>query len=240
MKHLGDVTKIDGSKIDHVDVITFGSPCQDLSVAGKRAGLEGERSGLFIEAVRIIKEMRNETGRTNSGTDAPLRLPRYAVWENVVGALSSGNPKGEDFRIVLEELVKIKDKDAHVPRPSDGKWQPCGSILGDGYSLAWRVHDAQYFGVPQRRKRLCVCIDLDGYTASEMVFELRRSTVDPETESTVGDPGVEPRPEVQPVSESLSGNTEQGEQTGKETPEDFGSGLNETSYTLKVRGGARR
>lgn len=165
MKHLGDVTKIDGSKIPPVDVLTFGSPCQDLSVAGRRAGLDGERSGLFLEAIRIIKEMR---GATNG------RYPSIAVWENVPGAFSSNN--GEDFRIVLEELCKIKNPATVIPRPttrggSDGKWLVAGSIVADGFSLAWRVLDAQYWGVPQRRRRIFLVADFRDECAAEILFE---------------------------------------------------------------------
>lgn len=161
MKHLGDVTKIKGNEIEPVDLITFGSPCQDLSVAGKRAGLSGERSGLFMEAIRIIKEMRN--GRT----DDVIR-PRFALWENVPGAFSSN--RGEDFRAVLEEFCKVKDSSANVPRPKDGKWSDSGCILGDGYSIAWRVLDAQFWGVPQRRRRIFLVADFDGERAGEVLF----------------------------------------------------------------------
>lgn len=160
MKHLGDITKIDGAEIEPVDIITFGSPCQDLSVAGKRAGLDGERSGLFMEAVRIIKEMRSKTDG---------RYPRIAVWENVPGAFSSN--KGEDFRVVLEELCKVKDCNAVIPRPPKGKWSDAGEIVGDGYSLAWRVLDAQYWGVPQRRRRIFLVADFRGERAGEILFE---------------------------------------------------------------------
>lgn len=172
VKQLGDVTKIDGRKIEAVDVITFGSPCQDLSIAGKRAGLEGERSGLFMEAVRIIKEMRDET---STGTDESVR-PRFAVWENVPGAFSSN--KGEDFRVVLEETCKIKDGNAAVPRPKGGKWNTAGLIVGDGYSVAWRVLDARFWGVPQRRRRIWLVADFGGERAGEILFKragLRRS-----------------------------------------------------------------
>lgn len=162
MKHLGDITKIDGTTIEPVDVISFGSPCQDLSVAGQRAGLGGERSGLFMEAVRIIKEMR---GATNG------KYPRYAVWENVPGAFSSN--KGEDFRTVLEELCKIKDSTAVIPRPTNnkGKWKTAGLILADGYSIAWRVLDAQFWGVPQRRRRIFLVADFGGGSAGQILFE---------------------------------------------------------------------
>ncbi len=160
MKHLGDVTKINGKEIAPVDVITFGSPCQDLSVAGRRAGLDGERSGLFMEAIRIIKEMNEATNG---------RYPKYAVWENVPGAFSSH--KGEDFRIVLEEFCKVKDGRAAVPRPTDGKWRTAGLIVADGYSLGWRVLDAQFWGVPQRRRRIFLVADFTGQCAGEILFK---------------------------------------------------------------------
>ena len=153
MLHLGDIQKIHGDKIPPVDIITGGSPCQDLSVAGKRAGLEGERSGLFMEQIRIIKEMRHATAANDD-----LRLvgakPRYAIWENVPGCLSSGKPKGADFQAVLTEIVRIAEPDApDVPLPDKGKWDKSGCIYDDlgRWSVAWRVHDAQFWGVPQRR-----------------------------------------------------------------------------------------
>lgn len=165
VKQLGDITKIDGSKIEPVDIVTFGSPCQDLSIAGKREGLKGERSGLFMEAVRIIKEMRHETeGRA----DEPIR-PRYAVWENVPGAYSSNG--GEDFRAVLEELCRVVDPGVHVPRPAGGRWKPAGAIVGAGFSVAWRTLDAQYWGVPQRRRRVWAVADFGGESAPEILFK---------------------------------------------------------------------
>ena len=164
MKHLGDITQINGAEIEPVDIITFGSPCQDLSVAGKRAGLAGERSGLFMEAVRIIKEMRN----TYAGTNEPIR-PRFAVWENVPGAFSSN--KGEDFRAVLEEICRVKDETVVIPRPPKGKWSTVGAIMGNGYSVAWRILDAQYWGVPQRRRRIFLVADFGGRTAPEILFK---------------------------------------------------------------------
>ena len=161
MKHLGDITKIHGDKIEPVDCITFGSPCQDLSIAGRRAGLAGERSGLFMEAVRIIKEMRSATNGM---------YPAFAVWENVPGAFSSNG--GEDFRAVLEELARVGQPDASIPRPPrGGRWSKAGAISGDGWSLAWRQLDSQYFGVAQRRKRIALIIDLGGQRAGEILFE---------------------------------------------------------------------
>lgn len=167
MKHLGDVSKISGAEIEPVDVITFGSPCQDMSVAGKRAGLKHEnkgddkttRSGLFYEAIRIIREMREATNG---------RYPTFAAWENVPGAFSSN--KGEDFRCVLEEFVRIREE-VSVPRPARGKWSPAGEIMGDGFSVAWRTLDAQYWGVPQRRKRIYLVADFAGGRAGEILFE---------------------------------------------------------------------
>ena len=160
MVHYGDVTQIHGGQIEPVDVITFGSPCQDLSVAGKRAGLDGERSGLFGAATRIIREMRLATGG---------QYPRFAVWENVPGAFSSN--KGEDFRVVIEELCRIKDPDFEVPPPPKGRWQPAGMVDGNGWSVAWRVLDAQYWGVPQRRKRIFVVADFTSGSAGEVLFK---------------------------------------------------------------------
>lgn len=161
MKHLGDITKIHGDKIEPVDCITFGSPCQDLSIAGRRAGLAGERSGLFIEAVRIIKEMRSSTNGL---------YPTFAVWENVPGAFSSNG--GEDFRAVLEELARVEQPDTSIPRPpKGGRWSKAGAIAGNGWSLAWRQLDAQYWGVPQRRKRIALVVDFAGGRAGEILFE---------------------------------------------------------------------
>ena len=158
VKHLGDINKINGAEIEPVDIITFGSPCTDLSVAGKRQGLNAERSGLFFQAVRIIKEMRCATNG---------KYPRFAVWENVAGAFSSNG--GEDFRCVLEELCKVKDTNISVPKPA--KWEKAGEILGKGYSLAYRTVDAQYWGVPQRRMRIYLVTDFNGECASKILFE---------------------------------------------------------------------
>lgn len=165
MVHLGDITKMSGYTIPPVDVITFGSPCQDLSIAGKRAGMAGERSGLFSEAVRIIREMRYATFGA---------YPKYAVWENVPGAFSSN--KGEDFHAVLQSLCRVIDPAAVIPRPTDArggtiKWPRAGAILADHYSLAWRTMDAQHWGVPQRRLRISLILDLTGGRAGEILFE---------------------------------------------------------------------
>ena len=142
MLHLGDICQIDGTQIEPVEIITFGSPCQDLSIAGQRKGLDGERSGLFNEAIRIIKEMR---GATNG------RYPEIVIWENVTGAFSSNG--GEDFRTVLQEMCRIEDPEVHVPRPPKRggrpRWTTAGEIMADGYSVAWRTLDAQFWGVPQ-------------------------------------------------------------------------------------------
>ena len=158
VKHYGDISKLNGAEIEPVDIITFGSPCQDMSVAGKRAGLDGSRSNLFYEAIRIIKEMRCKTDG---------KYPRYIVWENVPGAFSSN--KGEDFRCVLEEITKIKDGKADIPRYE--KWPNAGYIMADGYSVAWRVLDAQFWGVPQRRKRIYLVADFTGGSAAKILFE---------------------------------------------------------------------
>ena len=183
MKHFGDITKIDGHKVPLVDIVCGGSPCQDLSVAGKRAGLDGERSGLFMEQIRIVKEMRDESLRqlrVRGSDDISRVIPRFMVWENVPGAFSSN--RGEDFRVVLEEICRVKDKDASIPMPEGGRWSTSGCIVGDGYSVAWRVHDAQFWGVPQRRKRIALVADFGGQCAPEILFE-RKSVSGDITES---------------------------------------------------------
>lgn len=158
MKHYGDISVLNGAELPPVDIITFGSPCQDMSVAGKRSGLDGSRSSLFFEAIRIIKEMRGATDG---------KYPRYIVWENVPGAFSSN--KGQDFRAVLEEVCKVKDAEVSVPFP--GKWENAGRIMGNGYSVAWRQFDAQFWGVPQRRKRIYLVADFAGGSAGKILFE---------------------------------------------------------------------
>ena len=208
MKHLGDITKINGYEVENPYVVIGGSPCQDLSVAGKRAGLDGERSGLFMEQIRLVKEMR-EHDRTNGRTDEFIR-PRYMVWENVTGAFSSNG--GEDFRVVLEETARVVDKDTVIPQPPK-KWTPSGCIMGDGWSIAWRVHDAQFWGVPQRRKRIALVADFGGQSAPEILFERK----------------------------SLSGDFEPSQQQRKETPGSIGESTTDAdSYTLKIRGGCER
>ena len=174
MRHLGDICNINGAEIEPVDCITAGSPCQDLSVAGQRKGMQHEdkgdaettRSGLFMEQIRVIKEMR-KADELRGRTDEFIR-PRYMVWENVPGALSSN--KGEDFRCVLEETARIVQEDAVIPRPDKGGWHNTGAILGDGWSIAWRIHDAQFWGVPQRRKRIALVADFGGRSAPEILF----------------------------------------------------------------------
>lgn len=200
MKHLGDITKMNGFSAPPVDVITFGSPCQDLSVAGKRAGLAGERSGLFMEAVRIIKEMREATNG---------QYPQYAVWENVPGAFSSN--KGEDFRAVLEELARIKEAGISIPGPDKSKWAKAGLITGDDWSIAWRTMDAQYWGVPQRRLRISLVLDLTGGRAGEILFE-------PESLRGHFAPGVTP-------GQAAAGTVENG------------AGTADRAFTLKIRSG---
>lgn len=198
MKHYGDISKLSGGKLPPVDIITFGSPCQDMSIAGKRAGLGGSRSNLFYEALRVIDEMRNETNG---------RYPRYIVWENVPGAFSSN--KGEDFKAVLEGICRLKDKRFSVPRPA--KWSKSGEILADSFSLAWRTLDAQYWGVPQRRKRIYLVADLDGRSAGKILFK----------------------------SESLSGYTEPCRRPWQTAARTFAAGFGETSVCLNDQGGER-
>lgn len=195
MKHLGDITKINGAEIEIVDVITGGSPCQDLSIAGKRAGLAGARSGLFMEQVRIVKEMR-EHDRANGRTGDMVR-PRFMVWENVPGAFSSN--KGRDFAAVLEEIIRIAEPEApdiEVPEKGWPTWGGYHDEVGGRWSVAWRVHNAQYWGVPQRRRRISVVADFGGDTAGEILFERK---------SVSGHPA-----ESGAARERLAGNAESG------------------------------
>ena len=171
MTHVGDITKLNGANLPPVDIICGGSPCQDLSVAGARAGLAGARSGLFMEQMRIVREMRaadQERGRF--GVDI---RPRWMCWENVPGAFSSGTPKYEDFRIVLEEIVRISFPDEVIPSPYPGSWPDAGELrVGDEFSLAWRCLDAQYWGVAQRRKRIFLLTDFAGLLAQQLLFDV--------------------------------------------------------------------
>lgn len=193
VKHLGDISKINGADITPVDIITFGSPCQDMSIAGKRGGLSGSKSSLFYEAVRIIKEMRCKTDG---------EYPRFVVWENVPGAFSSN--KGEDFREVLKKLCEIKSADVVIPEPPKGKWKNAGHIMADDFSIAWRVLDAQYWGVPQRRKRIYLVADFNGGCAGKILFE----------------------------SEGLSGYLKKGSFSWKRTTECTEDGIRETGSKL--------
>ena len=200
MRHLGDITKLNGAEIPVVDVITGGSPCQDLSTAGKRAGLSGERSGLFMEQIRVVKEMRER--ERNTGRSGWAIRPRCMVWENVPGALSSNH--GEDFRIVLEEVARIAQENAVIPRPPRGGWSHSGAIVGDGWSIAWRIHDAQFWGVPQRRKRIALVADFGGGSAPEILFERK----------------------------GMSGDSEQGEEEGEDSPQGVGGGAEKQSVRI--------
>ena len=199
VKHYGDVCALDGAKLPPVDIITFGSPCQDMSIAGKRKGLKGSRSNLFYQAVRIVKEMRCKTDG---------KYPRFVVWENVLGAFSSN--KGKDFKAVLEEIYKIKNPGVYVPESA--KWRNAGEIMGDNFSVAWRVFDAQFWGVPQRRKRIYLVADFAGGSAGKILFE----------------------------SEGVSGYTPQGFRTWQGTTCDFKEGAESTGrICLNDQGGSR-
>lgn len=195
MKHLGDITKINGAEIEVVDVITGGSPCQDLSIAGKRAGLAGARSGLFMEQVRIVKEMREHDRST--GQTGDMVRPRFMVWENVPGAFSSN--KGRDFAAVLEEIIRIAEPEApdiEVPEKGWNTWGGYHDEVGGRWSVAWRVHDAQHWGVPQRRRRISVVADFGGDTAGEILFERKSVSGYPAESGT--------------ARERLAGNAESG------------------------------
>jgi len=160
MKQYGDITQLHGYELEPVDLIVGGSPCQDLSIAGKRAGLDGERSGLFLEMIRVIREMREKTNG---------EYPKFALWENVPGATSSNN--GRDFGAVLGEFARlIEPESPDVPVPEEG-WSKAGVLLVSNGSLAWRTHDAQYWGVPQRRRRIALVADFRGQSAPEILFE---------------------------------------------------------------------
>lgn len=160
VEHLGDICDIKGDEIQPVDIITFGSPCQDLSIAGKRDGLEGSKSNLFYEAIRIIKEMRCRTNGTK---------PRYIIWENVTGAFSSNS--GEDFRRVLDEIISVKGAYPTMPMPKNNKWAYADTIMEDGFSISYRVFDAKFFSLPQRRRRIFLVADFNGQSSSKILFD---------------------------------------------------------------------
>ena len=176
MKQFGDITGLNGAKLEQVDLIVGGSPCQNLSLAGNRKGLEGEQSWLFMEMIRIIKEMRNATN---------FIRPRFALWENVAGAYSSRG--GEDFSVVLGEFSRvIEQKAPNVPIPEKG-WSESGVLLGSDWSIAWRTHNAQYWGTPQRRKRIALVADFRGRTAPEILFEPKGLSWNTEQSAEKGD-----------------------------------------------------
>lgn len=197
MKHYGDITKLHGDRLPVVDVVVGGSPCQDLSVAGKRSGLEGERSGLFYDYIRVVKEMR-ERDRATGRADEFIR-PRFLVFENVPGLLSSGKPKGTDFQAVLTEIARIAEPECpDVPMPDKRKWAKSGCIYDEvgNWSIAWRLFDSQFWGTtlyddegnvlqlgtPQRRKRIALIADFSGLSASEVLF-VKQSVCRNSTES---------------------------------------------------------
>ena len=217
LKHLGDITKINGAEVEPVWCITGGSPCQDLSIAGKRAGLAGARSGLYIEQVRIVKEMREHD--RSIGRTGELVRPRYMVWENVPGAFSSNFKDGfGDFGAVLEEAVRIAEPGFSLPRlPDKQKWTKAGGMLGDGWSVAWRTHDAQYWGVPQRRRRISMVVDFNGSTAGDILFERFGGAEDPGAHEVITDSGRASRPEVQPDAESVRRDPPEGGTAREET-----------------------
>ena len=222
MKHFGDITKISGYDVPPVDIITGGSPCQDLSVAGKRAGLDGERSGLFMEQIRVIREMRDADRQRTGNTNEFLR-PRFMVFENVTGLFSSNG--GEDFRIVLEETARVADSSAVIPRLPDGQdWSYSGVIMADGWSIAWRTTDTQFWGktirdsntgnvrqlgTPQRRRRVSLIADFGGQSAGEILFEQESLPRDPQS--------------CKQERQTDAGNAK--------------AGIGTANYTVKIRGG---
>lgn len=231
MNHLGDITRINGSEITPVWCITGGSPCQDLSIAGKRAGLAGARSGLYMEQLRIVKEMREHD--RSIGRTGELVRPRYMVWENVPGAYSSNG--GEDFAAVLEEAVRIAEPTFSLPRlPDKQKWTKAGGIVGDEWSVAWRTHDAQYWGVPQRRRRISMVVDFNGSTAGDILFERFGGAEDSGAHEVVANSGRESRPEVQPDAESVRRDPPEG---GTAREEIAGGAESCSAYAVRIRGG---
>lgn len=233
LKHLGDITKINGAEVEPVWCITGGSPCQDLSIAGKRAGLAGARSGLYMEQIRIVKEMREHD--RSIGRTGELVRPRYMVWENVPGAFSSNFKDGfGDFGAVLEEAVRIAEPGFSLPRlPDKQKWTKAGGMLGDGWSVAWRTHDAQYWGVPQRRRRISMVVDFNGHTAGDILFERFGGAERSGGHEAVPDPGRESQPEVQPDAESVRRDSPEGGTAREETA---GGAENCSAYAVRIRG----
>ena len=207
---------------------------QDLSIAGKRAGLAGARSGLYMEQIRIVKEMREHD--RSIGRTGELVRPRYMVWENVPGAFSSNFKDGfGDFGAVLEEAIRIAEPGFSLPRlPDKQKWTKSGGIVGDGWSVAWRTHDAQYWGVPQRRRRISMVVDFNGHTAGDILFERFGGAEDPGAHEVVADPGRESRPEVQPDAESVRRDPTEGGTAREETAGDAESC---SAYAVRIRGG---
>ena len=234
MNHLGDITKINGSEIAPVWCITGGSPCQDLSIAGKRAGLAGARSGLYMEQIRIVKEMREHD--RSIGRTGELVRPRYMVWENVPGAFSSNFKDGfGDFGAVLEEAVRIAEPGFFLPRlPDKQKWTKAGGIVGDGWSVAWRTHDAQYWGVPQRRRRICMVADFNGHSAGDILFERLGEAERSGGHEAIPDSGRESRPEVQPYAEGVRRDPPEG---GTAREEIAGGAESCSAYAVRIRGG---
>ena len=217
LKHLGDITKINGAEVEPVWCITGGSPCQDLSIAGKRAGLAGARSGLYMEQIRIVKEMREHD--RSIGRTGELVRPRYMVWENVPGAFSSNFKDGfGDFGAVLEDAGRITEPGFSLPRlPDKQRWTKSGGIVGDGWSVAWRTHDAQYWGVPQRRRRISMVVDFNGFTAGDILFERFGGAEDSGAREVVADSGRASRPEVQPDAEGVRRDSPEGGTAREET-----------------------
>ena len=234
MNHIGDITMVNGAEITPVWCITGGSPCQDLSIAGKRAGIAGARSGLYMEQIRIVKEMREHD--RSIGRTGELVRPRYMVWENVPGAFSSNFKDGfGDFGAVLEEAVRIAEPGFSLPRlPDKQKWTKSGCIVGDGWSVAWRTHDAQYYGVPQRRRRISMVVDFNGYTAWDILFERFGEAEYSGANEVVADPGRGSRPEVQTDAESVRRDPPEGGTAREETA---GGAENCSAYAVRIRGG---
>ena len=241
MKHLGDITKLHGYSIPVVDIITGGSPCQDLSVAGLREGLkhlangddETTRSGLFFDQIRIVKEMR-ELDKRNGRHGSDVR-PRYMVWENVPGAFSSNG--GKDFQAVLSEIVRIVEPDApDVPMPDKGGWAKAGCLYGElgNWSIAYKLHDAQFHGVPQRRRRLSLVCDFNGLTAPDILFDpqLRREAKNSEPHEAVRDSGAERGSQVHAVGKSLSGHSDQSKAERQGTPGGSAEGTDGTGEAV--------